>query len=388
MAPSPTSSFMAIFMEPLKQTNKGPFKSRKRRDISRIFMKPRMNEKRSDRVVKKYNKHLKDLSNNKSDFVETQKPTRSRQIAAQKPAGVRPLQRLSNFLNLPNLRKRRDIKGEYDLIEKEREQMDLTLPEIIQYMPETLDPNFKRNQCYFRNCCQQPDLRESMTITTPSSDKTTTMSAITSAVNNSKAFNFTDAKNANEEEEHKQVDEEEKDSDNSISSSHTKRNAAENAGGCRPLLLESYKPTPNPDLTYKTPTNVEAIPTPLSTVNDPVPQQYVGATHNPYAPSIHENDPLLGTPYAKPKFQPVSNAQLDKIIAEIVRKHSDFIEASSHPGGALVDPTEDQKEQTKALLKKLLGGHLKNGWFGEDLQQKQIHSHLPHYNAPAPPYYQ
>ncbi|KAI9582219.1 uncharacterized protein LOC119637228 [Glossina fuscipes] len=69
---------------------------------------------------------------------------RSKQNARQKLQSLGPLENLRNFLHLPS---KRDIKGEYDLIEKERDQQDLHLPEIIQYMPETLNPNFKRAHC-------------------------------------------------------------------------------------------------------------------------------------------------------------------------------------------------------------------------------------------------
>ncbi|XP_055842623.1 uncharacterized protein LOC129909574 [Episyrphus balteatus] len=49
---------------------------------------------------------------------------------------------------------KRDIKGEYDLLQREQSEMDLTIPEIIQYMPETMMPNFKRGKCNIgcKNC--------------------------------------------------------------------------------------------------------------------------------------------------------------------------------------------------------------------------------------------
>ncbi|XP_065363575.1 uncharacterized protein Cp7Fb [Calliphora vicina] len=403
MTPS-TSQIMAIFLEPLKQTQLGASKTRNKRDISRIFMRPRKNEKRSDRVVKQYNKRLKDQPSNKAFLAETPKPIRSRSIAAAAPpTNVRPLQQLTSFLTLPRFRNKRDIKGEYDLIEKEREQMDLTLPEIIQYMPETLDPNFKRNQCHFGQRCQLPDLTESTTTTTTTTtstaSETTTTTSTDSIDTTQETLSVTDAPN-NEEDVQQEVEEEHETAlDNSISSTHTKRNAADyggagGGGGC-PLVFNSYNPTPSPGYTFEPLTSFEAIPRPFATANnpygaDPVPQQYVGAPHNPYASTILDSSPLVGAAYPNPSVQPVSNAQLDQIISEIVNRHTDFIEASSHRGGAYTDPVGVQEQQAKSFLKNLMGG-----WFGAEQQpQYQAHAHIPHYNAPAagplhspPPYY-
>ncbi|KAI8128278.1 hypothetical protein CVS40_2420 [Lucilia cuprina] len=405
-----TSQIMAIFLEPLNESETGATKSRNKRDISRIFMRPRKNEKRSDRVVKQYNKRLKEPVSNKAFYAETRKPIRSRSIAAAAPArNRRPLQQLTSFLTLPRFRNRRDIKGEYDLIEKEREEMDLTLPEIIQYMPETLDPNFKRNQCHFG--CKLPDLTESTTTTTmttsstTSTSETTTMTSTESEDNKQETLGVTEPNNAAVEEEGEEEEGQEKDLDNSIASTHTKRNAADYGGGGCPLVFNGYNPTPNPGYTFEPLTSFEAIPRPFSTANDPygfdpVPQQYVGAPHNPYAPAVLDTAPLVGAQYPTPNVQPISNAQLDQIIAEIINKHSDFIEASSHRGGAYVDPLGEQEQQAKDFFKNLMSGNW-NGWLGDDQQHHSQHPvqthHQTHYHAPvathvhspsSPPYYQ
>uniref|UniRef100_A0A1A9WC49 Uncharacterized protein n=1 Tax=Glossina brevipalpis TaxID=37001 RepID=A0A1A9WC49_9MUSC len=91
---------------------------------------------RKPKVTKKFSKA--------ATTVKPHSVTSSKQKARQTLMSFEPLANLRNFLRLPS---KRDIKGEYDLIEQERDQQNLHLPEIIQYMPETLNPNFKRGHC-------------------------------------------------------------------------------------------------------------------------------------------------------------------------------------------------------------------------------------------------
>uniref|UniRef100_A0A1A9Z4S2 Uncharacterized protein n=1 Tax=Glossina pallidipes TaxID=7398 RepID=A0A1A9Z4S2_GLOPL len=117
---------------------KGKFSLTKVKTTPRILL-PHFNAK----FLQKKPKLMKMLSK-ASTTARPRSTVRSKQKARQKLQSLGPLENLRNFLHLPS---KRDIKGEYDLIEKERAQQDLHLPEIIQYMPETLNPNFKRAHC-------------------------------------------------------------------------------------------------------------------------------------------------------------------------------------------------------------------------------------------------
>ena len=329
---------MAIFVQPLPQTEASDIKSRHKRDITRIFMRPRKNEKRSERIVKQYNKPLMPQINNKPVYKETSKSISSRSVNTLPQQGIRPLQhQLKNFLNLPRrLRNKRDIKGEYDLIEEERQQMDLTLPEIIQYMPETLDPNFKRGPCQLGQPCINSRIPNNSNVMFPTLKLSEDNESSYAALNTSG-----DSLNV-----------EEKESDNAIKNVLSKRNAAiyGSVGGC-PLVFPSDNSTPSPSYSYE-PLNQPFGPYGL----DPVPQQYVSAAPKHYGNKL----PLERSGYGYSKSQALNNAQMDQIIAEIVNKHADFIEASSYHGGALVDPVNKQEHQTKSLLKNLAGGYIHN----------------------------
>ncbi|KAM7347483.1 chorion protein b at 7F [Cochliomyia hominivorax] len=400
-----TSQIMAIFLEPIKQaalSGVTKSKTRNKRDISRIFMKPRKNTKRSERVVKQYSKRLTDpaSSNKKPVLRDIRKPIKSRPIKPAVPAGMRPLKQLKGFLTMPRFRNRRDIKGEYDLIEKEREQMDLTLPEIIQYMPETLDPNFKRNQCHFGEQCQTTELTETTTktTTTVTSSSTTGETTVMTTCTANENKDENDQKSLKVTGENK---EEEEDLPDNTISSHTKRNAADyaNEGGC-PLAANVRNPTPNDGYTFEPlPSSYADIPRPFVSPNnpygsDPVPQEYVGAPHNPYMPTVlFDPTPLVGAAYPNPNagtaypnnpsVQQLSNAQLDRILADIINRHADFIQASSHQGGGslVLNPRGIHEQQAK-LYKNLMGGNL-YGWFGDVQPAQHYRAHIPHQHVPA-----
>lgn len=335
---------MAIFLKPLHQTETKDMKSRHKRDITRIFMRPRKNEKRSERIVKQYNKPLMADVNNKAFNAKTSKSITSRSVNSSQPQVVRPLhQQLKNFLNLSRrLRNKRDIKGEYDLIEEEHQQMDLTLPEIIQYMPETLQPNFQRGPCQFGQSCINTKLPNKSTATSP-------IQNISEDENSAFDSSNIDSENLNLEE----VEENEYESDNAINTLVTKRNAAvyRGVGGC-PLVYPSDNPTPSPNYSFEPLSNPCGL--------DPVPQQYVAA---PYTKER--------SIYGYPNSQPINNAQMDQIIAEIVNKHADFIDATSYHGGALVKPLNEQEYQTKSLLKNLAGGYIHSRFGGGKTLSKQ-----------------
>lgn len=368
-----TAKLLAIFLQPLDQTQNMAKKFRNKRDISRIFLRGGFKNnqvKRQDRLVKQYNKRLQSRAENANFFSKTPLPPKKKET----PINRRPFEKLRNFLVPPRLRGKRDIKGEYDLIEKEREQLDLTLPEIIQYMPETLNPNFKRGPCQFSHLCELQEQQEQL----PAMEANG--APLKEKVEEQTLENIEDKSNDSTGEM----------SENAISSSHKKRNA--NDYGCG-LNDNSYNhqmpmPTHNPGYSFQHQAppivhpNHDARPRPFTvTANsygiDPAPQQYVGAPQ----PSLNNNAPIVGAAYNPHHGQHPSNAQLDQIIADIVNRHSDFIEASTHPGGSLVDATKDQEYQTKSLLKNLWDGHWQK-WFADEPLDNS-HSYMPNYRAPA-----
>ncbi|XP_067639847.1 uncharacterized protein Cp7Fb [Eurosta solidaginis] len=132
---------------------------RRKRDLEHAFLRPRkfLNRRRPSRFVKLYRKDLADAPKTPQrlfdleSLINKQKRHHQQQQHQQQPI-MRKTKRKAKKTPYAQQRSRlvkREIKGEYDLLEKEREQLDLTLPEIIQFMPETLQPDFKRGQCYY-----------------------------------------------------------------------------------------------------------------------------------------------------------------------------------------------------------------------------------------------
>ncbi|XP_053947604.1 uncharacterized protein LOC128856332 [Anastrepha ludens] len=125
----------------------GAVNTRRKRDLQHTLFRPRkLTSERSGRFVKLYHKNLSEKPHRLFNF---EGPANKRQHSQQIPKKMKRKAKKTHYTHQRSRLVKRDIKGEYEMLEKEREQMDLTLPEIIQFMPETLQPNFKRGQCYF-----------------------------------------------------------------------------------------------------------------------------------------------------------------------------------------------------------------------------------------------
>ncbi|XP_036343776.1 uncharacterized protein LOC118753033 [Rhagoletis pomonella] len=467
----------------------GAVNIRRKRDLQRTLFRPRkMTRERPGRFVKLYHKNLSDTPRRLFDFDGLSNKQLDQQQTAKK---TKRKAKRTHYKRQRSRLVKRDIKGEYELLEKERDQMDLTLPEIIQFMPETLQPNFKRGQCYFgcgsKRPINPPKSTNSKTDNPgSSSDPSSTEFTVSSKEvneNTAATITYTDTNSSNDEifdmntdrtadedanadkgtdnnqftqTEKMTINEENSDKEthkdsatqNDIGSSHTKRQAANYYSGgsassaesanpscskCLPALLtkRAYRanlpPAPpfstNPNYKPQQPTysqksaysaaqptteNAPTSPyfddrmgrkylewndymrdvTSALSVPDPldhhaIPLRYDGDLESP-TPAYSSSYPQDTPPNAAAQNYPVqhiTNEQIDKIIADIVYRHPAFIDASSHFGGALVDPEPWQELETVAFLKKLIDGRL-SLWFGKEDEHKyglppQLHNLQP-----------
>ncbi|XP_037932274.1 uncharacterized protein LOC119667062 [Teleopsis dalmanni] len=334
-----------------------PNNIRRKRDIQRVFYRPRkFGAERPGRFVKKYHKNLSDKERGLFDLRLFADPKTKKSKRKNKKV---PSSRLYSRIV------KRDIKGEYDLLEKEREQMDLTLPEIIQFMPETLQPNYKRGQCHFgynedkskENSIQSTyTKRNAGQYLLPSKETTT--------------------------------DEKRTDTNRYSKSSQPKKALQPNQPQPNQPQPNLYAP-PQPKTIYTSfhnPYNRDGLGmiVSASSVSDRsgIPLQYAGELHslgNAYKVPLQISAPIVGARHYP--VQHVSNEELDKIIADIVYRHPDFIDATSHYGGALVDPEPVQAEQTKDFLQKLIEGRLSSLFHREHIPRN-----LRNYNNPFSTY--
>ncbi|KAH8288120.1 hypothetical protein KR054_001206 [Drosophila jambulina] len=266
--------------------------------------------------------------------------------------------------------RKRDIKGEYDLIEQERSQMDLTAPEIIQFMPETLNPDFKPGQCQM-GC-------GAMTALAPPPDPQPGPEPVP------------------EPELPKEVPvEETTPTEAPLEEQQPNSIPAKRAApfGYYPLL-QIPSPLLHPDgreTDYKfvddshlrTLLSTTSVPDPLEQSSTPL--QFAGdleaVTRRSYGGS-----PLLGLGLGGGyPVEHVSDSQLDSIISGIVYSHPGYSYSTTESGGSLVDPEPVQKQQTTDFLKKLIDGRL-GGW-GFDSASESEHALRADYSTrPAKTY--
>lgn len=238
------------------------------------------------------------------------------------------------WLGLGRRLTKRDIKGEYDLLEQDRAKIDLTAPEIIQFMPETLNPDFKRGPCHM-SC-------GAITATAPPED----------------------ASGGSTEQTAEQQSElpESTDGPTLLNSIPTKRAAL----GYYPQqqipsplsgIYKEYKFVDDSQL--RTLLSTTSVPDPLE--QNSTPLQFAGdlesvSRRNYRAPRVLAADVGGGYP-----VEHVADTQLDSIISGIVYQHPEYVDPGSQYGGTLVDPEPVQKKQTTDFLKKLIDGRL-GGW--------------------------
>ncbi|KAH8304700.1 hypothetical protein KR044_000704 [Drosophila immigrans] len=235
-------------------------------------------------------------------------------------------------------RRKRDIKGEYDLLEQERAKLDLTAPEIIQYMPETLNPNFKRGQCHM-GC-------GAITASAPPPPETTEQQTAQPAAEQVETEPETEA-----EEQPSLV--------NSIPAKRSTLGYYPEHQIPSPLSgsYNEYKFVDDSQL--RSLLSTTSVPDPLEQSSTPL--QFAGDLESINRRSPYSSTPVLGGIGGGYPVEHMADTQLDNIISGIMYQHPDYLGSQTHYGGSLVDPEPLQKKQTTDFLKKLIDGRL-GGW--------------------------
>ncbi|KAH8275105.1 hypothetical protein KR018_012291, partial [Drosophila ironensis] len=359
VAPSPPSASVAT---------KSPNAIRRRRDlrqpghlIRRRLMRQQQLEERPPRYVKLYRKDL--------SAVQPKYPQKVKLfglLPVESPANSSKTKRktkkaAAGFLaGFGRRLSKRDIKGEFDLLERDRSQIDLTAPEIIQFMPETLNPDFKPGQCH------------------------TGCGAITSA-----APPPEDVPLQKDEPETQAKPDEEAETGTESSALHNSIPAKRSALSYFPLQIPSPLSLPlhhqqrEEEYKYVDDAQLRSL---LSTTSVPDPLEY-SSTPLQFAGDLESvtrrsyGAPLLGLGAGYP-VEHVSDSQLDSIISGIVYNHPGYQYSTE---GALVDPEPVQRRQTTDFLNKLIGGRL-GGW-GFDAAPEPEHALRADYSTrPAKTY--
>lgn len=240
---------------------------------------------------------------------------------------------------------KRDIKGEYDLLERDRANIDLTAPEIIQFMPETLNPSFKRGQCHM-GCgaitASGPNdvADDAQQITSPGSTEQPELSE-----------RNTEQPDLSEQSEMPPAP-------SLVNSLPAKRSALSYFPQQIPSPLsgsyDEYRFVDDSQL--RSLLSTTSVPDPLEQSSTPL--QFAGDLQS-ISPRAYST-PVLGIADGYP-VEHMANNQLDSIISGIVYKHPEYVDTSSQYGGSLVDPEPEQRKQTTDFLKKLIDGRL-GGW--------------------------
>ncbi|XP_017851518.1 uncharacterized protein LOC108606179 [Drosophila busckii] len=355
---------------------------RRRRDLSdaspgalirkRIMRQQQMQE-RPPRFIKQYHKDLEAQQQQKLRMFGLLPAQQSPQPKAKRKTKKATSAR---WLGGHRLAKR-DIKGEYDLLERERAKTDLTAPEIIQYMPETLNPNFKPGQCHM-GC-----------------------GAITASEPPAETERPQHQEEQQQEQQHQQQEEQQQ--EQPAQSDHTEAGQAEllpppslvNSIPNKRSALNFYPaqiPAPfmSPYNEYKFVDDMQlrrllsttSVPDPLEQSSTPL--QFAGDLEAGNKRSYAQT-PVLGMASGYP-VEHVADTQLDSIISGIVYQHPDYIDDNAHySAGSLVDPEPQQKKQTTDFLKKLIDGRL-GGWGFDTSTEPESALRADYLTAPAKTY--
>ncbi|XP_017965580.1 uncharacterized protein LOC108657471 [Drosophila navojoa] len=331
---------------------------RRRRDLSshgsllrKRIMRQQQLQERPVRYVKLYHKDLTPQQQQKMrifGLVPAQEHTPAKIKRKTKKTSAQSVGHGKRWLGLGRHLVKRDIKGEYDLLERDRANIDLTAPEIIQYMPETLNPSFKRGQCHM-GC------------------GAITASGPGDAAAEAPQFSSTGSTGSTEQPELSERNTEQPDVSEQ-SEMPPPPSLVNTIPAKRSALSYFPQQIPSPlsgsyneyrfvdDSQLKTLLSTTSVPDPLEQSSTPL--QFAGDLQSisprTYAP------PVLGIADGYP-VEHVANNQLDSIISGIVYKHPEYVDTGSQYGGVLVDPEPEQRKQTTEFLKKLFDGRL-GGW--------------------------
>lgn len=213
---------------------------------------------------------------------------------------------------------KRDINYEYKDASPESEYpTDFSIPEIIQYMPETLLPNFERGQCMFGN--KQPTVH--------------------------KRYATDEVSPAG----HRRLHEFEVDPSKY-------RNG--------PAQADSFYVNQGETFSDSMPFQVR------------MGEQFEAQPQHQFDFRQYEQDPILGAPQPSqnPRYQ---DPKLDHLVKQIIYSHPDFIEANNHgiPGPSLAPSEEKQEEEISDFFTKLVRGRI-----GQMMGEEQ-HQQYGHYNS-------
>ncbi|XP_064537074.1 uncharacterized protein Cp7Fb isoform X1 [Drosophila montana] len=344
---------------PITNDNANGNAIRRRRDLRthgslmrKRLMRQQLLQERPARYVKLYHKDLSAQQQQKMRMlglvpVQEMTSSKTKRKSKKAPAQSKRWPGLGRHLS------KRDIKGEYDLLEQERANADLTAPEIIQFMPETLNPSFKRGQCHM-SC-------GAITATAPpaTTDEAQHFSSTGGTEQLEQPEQPDQRQQQEQQEQPEQADQQELPPPPSLVNSIPAKRAA-----------LSYYPQqiPSPltgiyndyrfvdDSHLRSLLSTTSVPDPLEQSSTPL--QFAGDLQS-ISPRTYST-PVLGIGGGYP-VEHVAHNQLDSIISGLVYQHPDYVDNNSHYGGTLVDPEPEQKKQTTDFLKKLIDGRL-GGW--------------------------
>ncbi|KAI8034333.1 uncharacterized protein LOC128264595 isoform X1 [Drosophila gunungcola] len=346
---------------------RSPNAIRRRRDLRppgsllrRRLMRQQQLQDRPPRYVKLYSKDLTPVQQKQQQQLKLFGliPVEPAQPVAAAPKTKRKTKKTQpSWMGLGRRLHKRDIKGEYDLLEQDRSQIDLTAPEIIQFMPETLNPNFKRGQCHM-GC-------GAMTAAAPPPEEP----------------------QPKVEQVPPQAGQVEQTEPLELQNTIPAKRAA--AFGYYPVQIPSPLSRPE-DYKFVDDSQLSSL---LSTTSVPDPLEY-SSTPLQFAGDLESvtrrsygGAPLLGLGGGYP-VEHVTDSQLDSIISGIVYNHPAYDHPHHHyhsTEGTLVDPEPVQKQQTTDFLKKLIDGRL-GGWGFDQVSEPEQSLHEDYARQPAKTY--
>lgn len=232
---------------------------------------------------------------------------------------------------------KRDINYEFkDLDSNSEYPSDLSIPEIIQYMPETLLPNFEKGQCIFG--CKESAVQKRFAV-----DEM--------PVNGYQARMHEFA----------------------VDPSNYR---------IQPQPPQTESLLPNQDEAFLDPMQYEMrMAVPQQQFDRPfgAPQQSFAGPQHPFGIQQYREDPILGAPQY-PERPHYRDPKMDHLVKQIVYSHPEFIDANNHgiPGPSLVPSEEQQEEELSDFFTKLVRGRI-GQMFGEENHQ-QYGQYNPHHH--------
>ncbi|KAH8421512.1 hypothetical protein KR009_010568 [Drosophila setifemur] len=335
---------------------RSPNAIRRRRDLQqpgsllrRRMMRQQQLQERPPRYVKLYRKDLATQQKQNQKIKLFGLIPLESTPEAEAPKSKRKTKKTpSGFLGLGRRLSKRDIKGEFDLLEQDRRQIDFTAPEIIQFMPETLSPDFRPGQCH-HGC-------GAMTALAPPQEQTSQREEQMEQQTEHQMEQQSEHQ-MERQSEHQMEQQTEHQTEQQTNPPELHQNsvpAKRAALSYYPLQIPSPVPRRNQDYKFVDDSQLRSL---LSTTSVPDPQEY-SSTPLQFAGDLESSTrrsygtPVLGLGGGYP-VEHVSDSQLDSIISGIVHNHPGYHYST--------EPEPVQKQQTTDFLRKLIDGRL-GGW--------------------------